>query len=309
MGEWSKSVGEKGEAIVKFLFEDILGFNNLVENNTIQCTKGKDHKTGKSEKTTHGIDGLVTLNSPVEDYLLDIGVISSKFTKKYPKNPNALFKSHLKDLAYTIECFNSSKLKNDCNQRFSDVEKTEVTGILCWLSDDDPIDYDLVSQVHKIIVDNTLIFDKIILLDNNKANFLYESIHISNERFGTSYVDYIYHNSSLNSNHTQSESYGKIFPLNYLYSDVILLRAEKESNIYLLAFINNNYSKESLLLILSFLKSFNYLNSVNRIEISYLDYNNLENENSVKEALSEFNNYKLGKNLTIKKLQSDFRSR
>ncbi len=40
MGEWSKSIGEKGEDIVKFIFENILNFNSLIENDSINCIRG-----------------------------------------------------------------------------------------------------------------------------------------------------------------------------------------------------------------------------------------------------------------------------
>lgn len=62
MGEWSKSIGEKGENIVKFLFEDILNFNSLIENESIDCIKNTKHKDkkAKSNRKTHGIDGLIS---------------------------------------------------------------------------------------------------------------------------------------------------------------------------------------------------------------------------------------------------------
>ena len=90
MGEWSKSIGEKGEQIVKFVFEEILNFNALLENQSISCVKGKNHRKTSVEKdrTTHGIDGLVSYQNPLEDFSLDIGVISSKYIGgEYPGLP------------------------------------------------------------------------------------------------------------------------------------------------------------------------------------------------------------------------------
>ena len=71
MGEWSKSIGEKGEKIVKFIFEEILEYNSLSENYSISCNKGTKHKSksAKSDKSTHGIDGLISFISPLEDEL------------------------------------------------------------------------------------------------------------------------------------------------------------------------------------------------------------------------------------------------
>lgn len=133
MGEWSKSVGEKGEFIVKFIFENILNFNSPQENPSIDCVMGLKHKkaNAKSNWSSHGIDGLMRYKSLVEDYSLDIGIISSKYVGgNYPSNPSALFKSHIKDLAQTIECFYNSKLNNKIKQSYNGVNKTEIFGIL-----------------------------------------------------------------------------------------------------------------------------------------------------------------------------------
>lgn len=311
MGEWSKSIGEKGESIVKFIFEDILNFNSLIENETINCIKGLKHKSkeAKSNKTTHGIDGLVSYKNPLEDYTLDICLISSKYVGgEYPQYPSTLFKEHIKDLAHTLECFNNSKLKNKINQGFTGVNKTEIFGVLVWLSNTSDLKFDLVSKVNNIQIDNDLVFDKIILLDNNKVNFLYESIYRTKETIGNGKVDFVYHNTGLNFMSVQENSYGKIFPLNYLYSDIIALRTEKNNIISLSIFINDDFEEEQFVQILNFAKAFDHLNSVNKIILNYKTYDYLIHENLVKEKLMSFSNYRLKENLEIKSFPSDFRN-
>ncbi|MEC5174744.1 hypothetical protein [Chryseobacterium nepalense] len=310
MGEWSRSIGEKGEKIVKFLFEEILNFNSLVENQTIICVKGDKHKlSGTEKRNTHGIDGLIYNQSPVEDSLLDIGIISSKYTAlEYPNSPSSQFKVYLKDLAYTIECFNKSKIKSDINFNFNSITKSEIIGILVWLSNKSDASFDIVSKVDSILIDSDLNFDKIILLDNNKVNFLYESIYKTKEIFKTEYVDFVYHNSSLNFNSMQENSYGKPFPLNYLYSDIIPLRVEDNGNVNLIIYINDDYNSEHFEQILNFAKLFDHLNTLDKVIIRYKRYDYLENESSVKERLINFSNYRLNENLVIQKFPSDFRN-
>lgn len=311
MGEWSKSIGEKGEFIVKFVFENILDFNSLVKNQSIDCVKGSKHKdkNAESNKTSHGIDGLISYKSPLEDYSLDIGIISSKYVGgEYPKYPSTLFKSHIRDLAQTIECFYNSKLKNSINQNFTGVNKTEIFGILVWLSNTSDLNFDLVSKVDNIQIENDLLFDKIILLDNSKVNFLYESIFKTKEVFGRNNVDFVYHNSGLNLTSVQENSYGKIFPLNYLYSDIIALRIEKDNTISLKIFINDDFQEEQFVQILNFAKAFDHLNAVDKTILSYKSYDSLINENLVKERLVKFPTYKLDENLEIRKFPSDFRN-
>lgn len=311
MGELSKSIGEKGEKIVKFIFEEILNYNSLQENNSMDCMRGLKHKdsSAKNNKTSHGIDGLVTYKSPVEDYTLDIGVISSKFVGgEYPKYPSTLFKSHIKDLAFTLECFNNSKLKSTLNQSFTEVNKTEIFGILVWLSNTSPIDFELTSKVSNIQIENDLIFDKILLLDNSKVNFLYESVYKTKETLGFDNVDFVYHKSGLNFTSVQEKSFGKIFPLNYLYSDIIPLRIANGKNVELQIFINDDFSENQFSQILNFAKSFDHLNAIDKLILFYKSYDNLSNDNQVKQVLSNFPTYSLNENLVIKKFPADFRN-
>ncbi len=312
MGEWSKKIGEKGESIVKFVFEEVLNFNSLIENESINCIKGNKHRevSAQSNKTTHGIDGLVSYQSPLEDNCLDIAIISSKYIgKEYPKSPSTLFKSHIKDLAYTMECFNNSKLKNNINQNFSNIKKTELIGVLVWLSNTSNADFDLISKIDNILIDNQLTFDKIIILDNRKVNFLYESIYKTKQKFDTKNVDFIYHNTGLNSLNLQRKSYGKIFPLNYLYSDLILLRVESKESVELHIFVDDNFQEEQLAQILNFAKSFDHLNAVNKLVVNYRNYDHTIHENLVKDKLVKFSNYKLDHNLEINNFPADFRNK
>ncbi|MDV7699586.1 hypothetical protein N6B72_21965 [Chryseobacterium soli] len=311
MGEWSKSIGEKGEFICKFIFENILNFNSLIENESISCIRGLKHKksTSKSNRTTHGIDGLISYRNPLEDHTLDVGIISSKFTADtYPKYPSSDFKNYLKDLAQTIECFGNSKKKNEINQNYIEVTKTETVGILVWLSNESDLNYDLISKVDNIQIDSDLVFDKIILLDNNKITFLYDSIFQTKKHFGYENVDFVYHNTGLNII-SQQQSYGKIFPLNYLYSDVIALRIGYKETTYLSIFINDDFEESQFSQILNFAKSFDHLNTVDKIILQFRKYDYLINEKTVKEKLSMFPMYNLSQNLEINQFPSDFRNK
>ncbi len=256
MGEWSKSIGEKGERVTKFIFEEILGVNSLVENTTIGCHRGEKHKSKKSEgtRTTHGIDGLYFYESPLEDELLEIVLISSKYVIEYPKYPRSKFKNHLADLAQAIECFKMSKMNNEINQSTSTVAKTNYTGLLVWPSNNSDDDFGIVSKVSNIIIDSTLEFEKIILIDNSRINFLYETIYKAKLHFDE--VKYVYHNSSLNNKSFNRMAYGDVFPIEYLYSDMIILRVKTEGKIQFLIFVNDNFDTTNLSLILSFAKNF-----------------------------------------------------
>src|SRR5690606_19891268 len=114
--------------------------------------------------------------------------------------------------------------------------------------------------------------------------------------------------SGLNFTSLQENSYGKTFPLNYLYSDIIVLRTEKEDKVSLSIFINDDFEEDQFSQILSFAKTFDHLNAVDKIILNYRSYDYLINENSLKEKLVKFPKYRLNQNLEIKKFPSDFRN-
>ncbi len=309
MGEWSKKVGDKGEEIVNYFFKEILGYNSILTNETIDCINGKKHKIKKSNKTTHGIDALISRRSPLEDNLLDVGIISSKFTSKtYPNSPKSEFKKFVTDLAHTIECFRYSKLYSDINQKYSNINRTDITGILVWASNKSPQKEAIIPKVANSVLDTELVFDKIILVDNERINFFVDTVLTTKEKFGEDHVTFVYHNTNLNSVGLPSFSYGKFLPINYIFSDLIPIRVEKEKEVDFILFSKDNFNEKSFLKLLSFAKSFDHLDSTHRMIFSFPEFNELEDEPKIQSSLIDFEHYKLNKNLFIKTHLSDFRN-
>lgn len=310
MGEWSKSVGEQGEKIVEYLFENVLGYKTIRQNLTIDCNNGEKHKKTENPKNTHGIDGLITVNSTLEDKVLDVGVISVKFTSnEYPSAPKGDFKKHLMDLIYTLECFENSKLSSEINKSFSNINKTDITGILVWASNESDLDSEIVSKVANLSIGSEFHFNRIIVLDNSKISFFVNFIENVKNKYGAENVSFVYHNSGLNSTGLQSKSYGEFLPIQYLFSDIIPLRIEKENKIDFLIGIRDNFKYEDLLRILSFIKSFDHLDSSKNVIISFPDYNETKNMEDVKKAISFFGNDSFKSNLIVTKHTLDFKNR
>lgn len=311
MGEWSKSIGEKGEEIVSFFFEEILNFNSLVENKDINCVKNEKHKKkeAKKNRTKHGVDGLMYYKSPLEDNLLDIVIISSKYTSKEysssKKTIRTIFRDHIRDLSDALECFRFSEDKSKINKEFTEVNKTNLTGVLVWLSNKSPLNHDLSPFLNNIVIEKDLNFDKIILIDNQRLNFFYESIFRTKEKYDE--VDFVYHNSGVNISSYQKESYGKRFPLNYLYSDIIPLRVVDGKDIVLIVFINDDFEAKNFIKILDFAQSFDLLKAIDKTILKFKTYDSLVDNDLVKERLLKFDNYKFDKNLIVEKFPPDYR--
>lgn len=312
MGEWSKSVGEKGEKILSFLLKEIVGHNTIIENEPFDCIRGQKHKRkeAKGERTTHGIDALVSYESPLEDNILETVLVSSKFTsKKYPTSPKATFKEHINDLAYSIECYRNSKSFTELKQNYSNISRTDITGVLVWTSNKNALDYKLLPEISNSILDQDLNFDRIIVIDNDRINFLYDTIYFCKQIYGNEKIDFIYHNTSLNNISLQSKSYGKILPIQYLFSDVIPIRIQKSSEVVeIVIFCKDSFNQDNFSKILSFAKTFDHLNSVNRVTIAFNDFDDLENKKIVLSQLIKFPNYKYEQNLFVKKYPTDFRN-
>ncbi|UUW09783.1 hypothetical protein NLG42_03050 [Flavobacterium plurextorum] len=311
MGEWSKSVGEKGEKIVDYFFRDILGYGNVLHGESITCNKPVKHKDKKAQgnRTTHGIDAFVSMVSPMEDQTLDVGVISSKFTSKpYPNSPKATFKEHFIDLAHTLECFKNSKLSADTNFGFSNVNKTEVVGILVWASNKSDESKNIISEISNIQIDNDLLFDKIVVLDNNRLSFFVDTIQNAKKEFGKENLKFVYHNTGLNNINLQSQSFGDFLPLQYLFSDIIPVRIEKDGKVELLIFSKDEFSSSNFTKLLDFAKGFDHLGSTSATVLSFPDFNDLEHSPIVKKELARFGNYIHEKNLFLKKHTEDFRN-
>src|SRR5690606_2681919 len=114
-------------------------------------------------------------------------------------------------------------------------------------------------------------FEKIIVLDNARINFLYQTIYKTKKEKGK--VEFVYHDTSLNQGYLNKRSFGDHFPINYLYSDVIILRIEEKQEIELIIFINDNFNDQNLSQVLAFANSFDHLKAVAKTTICFLNYN------------------------------------
>ena len=309
MGELSRKVGEKGEKIVEYFFNEILGHNTILDDETIECIKGEKHKAKESAKKTHGIDSLISYKSPLEDNVLEIGVVSVKYTsKEYPNSPKTEFKRYIKDLANTLECFKNSRLLSTTKKQYQNISRTDITGILVWASNKSENNENVISKLSNSILGSDLIFDKIIVIDNDRLNFFVDTILNCKQKFGKENVKFVYHNTNLNINSLNSLSYGQILPINYIYSNLIPIRIVNKSEIELLIYSKDNFNINHLHQLLNFAKSFDHLDSTNKVIMSFPEYDALENTSRIKSALMSYDKYELNKNLFITSHLSNFKN-
>jgi hypothetical protein len=102
MGEWSKKVGETGEAVAgEFL--RLIGWGAAQHGVELPCSRPEAHKNSEAGRRTHGIDYLLACKSPLGDGVGQNLVVSVKFSAQpYPTNPKGVFKEHFRDLAHYV---------------------------------------------------------------------------------------------------------------------------------------------------------------------------------------------------------------
>lgn len=313
MGEWSKKIGEQGEDIVKYFFEELIGYRNSYRTNiSIDCNHSDDHKKkGSDKRLTHGVDGLVSYKSPLFDELLEIGIISSKYTfDKYPNKPKETFKDFFVELAFTIKCFLHSPNYREINSSTSNVSDTTITGVLFYLSNNEESrSQDLVQEIADTSFQSyNLAYDKILVVDNSRMEFLFNLIQPIKNGFGNDNYEFIYPKTGMNNSMTQNNSFGKKLPLQYLCSNIIPIRIKEGNNTILLIGTRDKFDENDLLKIIGLSKEFNHLEATTKTIISFPDYNKLTHSETVKKVLAQLESVDYSDQIEVVKHDFDFRN-
>lgn len=307
MGEWSKKIGEHGEAVSKQLL-NIIGWNNLQHGIDITCVKGSDHKKSEKPRSTHGMDFLSHHKSPLFDHTLQFACISSKFSADdYPNSPVNTFKSHIRDIETLIECFILSTECKEVKQRTQGVVRTQFAGVLIWLHDsNEPTPcHDLIEKLESIRFSGELELNHpIYVVDNRQAFFLFACHNYMKMNFSDYDVNFFYHKSgNNNSGDRDHKSSGKILPLEMITSKVIIYKAVNNNDIVLVFITDEPFSKESLKVMIGLAHDISS-NLSTKINICFPDLNILRNENDIESIKAIFEDQSFTSRIDIKNYHS-----
>ena len=313
MGEKSKNIGDRGEEIVEYLFKELLGYNQYRSNIPLNCNFNEEHsKKENSSRRTHGIDGLVSYKTPLVDDCLEIGVISSKFTNsQYPKsNLVSKFKEHFIDLGQTLECFKFSDLKSQIEESTSGVEKTQIIGVLFWLSNhQDSFKEDTTARVSKAKLGNLgLKFDKLIYVDNERINFIIDVLEPLKQLFGKENYSFVFPDTGLNLTPHSHYGFGQKFPLTFFAYDMLPIRIQYNNDVIFYLACRKEFDTIDLKRIISLAKTFNHLQATSRTIISFANYNKLNHKDDVDSVLASFFDDDFVSQITIENYNNDFRN-
>lgn len=245
MGEKSKKIGEIGENIVEN-FLKLIGWNAVLSGQELKCRKHLKHARKESKtqhRETHGIDFLYCYKSPLESSTIENIIISVKHTKdSYGNSPKTIFKKHVEDLVFTLECYKNSELKKFQLESFGRAKKTKDTGLLFWLSSSEETYDDAIAKVSNLRQDQDWIFESFHVVDNKRISFVYDVLGFLKGNFPDININFYYPETALSYVDDTIPRSGLICPVEFLTSPVIpfMLKPKKSDlqDIFCLASID-----------------------------------------------------------------------
>jgi hypothetical protein len=297
MPEKSKVSGEYGETIVRELL-GMIGWKEPIENIDIECHKGSSHQISSHPRKTHGIDFIYNYESQLINNRQECNVISSKYEKRY-SSLIPTFKSYLKDIAFSTQCYPYSKYYK--TNVAPNIDTKNINGIIFWLTrDENEKLIDIYKEVAGFRNSDNIKYGPIYLVDNIRASFLYSVITDLKNKHDNDYY-FVYQTTGNNINSINRQSYGKILPVEMVTSPLHIIRSsigkDETLNIYLL----KQYNEDDLVRLISLSRDLTEQWAA-KIVILFQSYDKFKSANSVKNIKSKFSD----KNLTQKIVVSSF---
>jgi hypothetical protein len=300
MGEFSKTIGDKGEKIVDE-FLDLLGWKSKPINETMPCEYPKKHKNNSSKKgkSTHGSDSFFIYRSPFFTGQLDHIIISSKFSDgEYGTSLPSTFKAHFKDLSYTVECYQKSSLRIQNNEVFQDIENEKISGILFWLSNNETHFKTSIIDKFNPNSDKELIYDTNYLIDSARASFLYDAIRNTRVNYLEYEFEFYYIDTGNNPSDSQKRYLGNKLPIQLIISDIQIFRLQKGDEIIVALIVKDSFSKDSLNRILGLAHNI-AKGLVTKINIHFPDYKSEKHDSDITRIKQGFESSNLVDSINI----------
>lgn len=307
-GEAAKNSGELGEKIVARLLE-MFGWIMPDSGVSIKCVLNKKHGNENKSKLKHGIDNVYQYKSNLIDNTRQDVLISVKCRDKYPATESGVkskFKEFYEDLSTAAECYPSSEL---FKRKINGTKARKRDGVIFWIdrNDGDGSEYlSLLDKLNNIRVEETSALDSLTLVDNKRAQFLFESISFVYKEYGQENVEYFYIDTGLNNSSIDKVYSGKQLPMEYISSPIIPFSVSVNGNKTLLLvteeLFDENYLKRLISLAQSFTRDWS-----SEVVLVFPDYHDMHHKDAVRNAYSSFSSDEFIKKIKLKKLYPDFR--
>lgn len=307
-GEAAKDSGELGEKVVARLLE-MFGWVSPDTGVTINCVRSKNHGDGEKLRTKHGIDNVYQYKSSLIDNTRQDVLISVKCRDKYPvtdKGAKSKFKEFYEDLSSASECYPSSDVYK---RKIPGTKARKIDGVVFWIDRNNGVGTERISileKIENIRLTETSALDSITLVDNNRAQFLFEALTYVYQKYGRDNVEFFYLDSGLNNSSVERIYSGKLLPVEYISSSILPFYVNIDGNTTFLLLTEEPFDENYLKRLISLAHSFTRELS-SEVMIVFPDYNDMNHKEAVRNAYSSFSSDEFIKKIKLEKLNPDFR--
>lgn len=287
-GEKSKKSGEIGEALSTALL-DRIGWKNLIHNVSIECNTPTHVTAEGKRRQSHGEDQIYLYNNPFHDDRTDFVHVSNKNTiGSYPKEGTlrSSFKSHIRELAQTIECAKHNQKLRDIGTSFKSKKRWYHAGLLIWLhNDQDDIEKSILADLapSRLDLDSETPY---YVIDNGRASFLLKVVDDLRRR--ASGGNYQFYYPRIGTSITVDEMpVGSRLPLELIASDIIPAIITKDSEKELVLYANEEFDAQSYQNLMAY--GLNFASGIiETIRIGMSKYNPARDEEAANQARLAF---------------------
>lgn len=308
-GEGAKRSGDFGEKIVKNLIE-LIGWKASISNIGIDCVCEEKHKLPNAQKRVkHGIDFLFQYKCPLKDNVQQNVLISSKHRDGYPATPKGKktkFKEFLSDIVFAIECFPTSE---HYRNKTKGTSKKELIGVIFWIdSSEEQKENGVIDDIINFRLTENLDYKSVLLVDNLRADFLYNSINFAHNTYGKDKVDFFYIDTGYNNCGLVRSYNGKILPVEYLNSDVLPFKINDSKNgDVLLLTINDTFNEDCLKRLIGLAQDLTKDWSP-KIVIAFPNFNLYHHEKNIYAAKKQFDDDDFVSKIEVTSYRPNFRT-
>lgn len=291
-GEKSKNIGEIGENIAKNFFEKI-GWGLPQKGVYFPCYKGKEHKLDSPKKQQHGVDFIIPYKSALESETINNLIVSVKHSKEsgYPKSATELFKSYIKDLSGSMECFKRSPNRRELTSNHSGYKTVNEIPVLFFISSKDLPSSDFVTQLQASRFINEYDLKELYIVDNSRVTFILDAISYL-ESHHQDYDWYFFHPvTGMNISDTSIHKHSQQMQIEFINSTFIPFLLKKTVNghetLKFIVVTKDQFSKESFSKWITYCRHHTG-DSISDIEISMPDFYPDDHGPDVNKVLSSY---------------------
>lgn len=173
-------------------------------------------------------------------------MVSVKCRDGYPATDSGVkskFKEFVLDLAYAMECYPACEL---AKKKIPNTDKKVISGLIFWIdrgSEDGRENESVIDKIGNFYMNQECVYETIALVDNKRAQFLYQLLSYTRSKYGKENVEFFYIDTGLNNSSIQRVYRGKEMPYEYVNSNVIPLAISNGDEKDCLLVLRNLFAK------------------------------------------------------------------